>query len=137
MCDLETSRTRKPWPALGPSATGEGRKNHKKFAAYMVFSFITFFHTLLVPLFIIVYMVVFCTLLFNFVNYALLLLCLCILIVIYVLFCVMCFIVLFCSLFVCKCVLYYCHRVSTQLQLTNISYHIITYLKSVGLAVIV
>jgi len=31
-------------------------------------------------------------------------------------------IVLFYVLFVCKCVLYYNHRVSTQLQLTNISY---------------
>jgi len=37
---------------------------------------------------------------------------------------VFCFIVLICVLFVCKYVLYYCHRVSTQLQLTNISYHI-------------
>jgi len=32
--------------------------------------------------------------------------------------------VLFYILFVCKCVLYYCHRVTTQLQLTNLSYHI-------------
>jgi hypothetical protein len=41
------------------------------------------------------------------------------LIVMYVPFCVFCIIVLFCLLFVCKCVLYYCHRVSTQLQLNN------------------
>jgi len=34
--------------------------------------------------------------------------------------------VLFNVLFVCKCVLYYCHRMTTQLQLTNISYHIIS-----------
>jgi len=32
--------------------------------------------------------------------------------------------VLFYVSFVCKCVLYYCHWVSTQLQLKNISYHI-------------
>ena len=64
----------------------------------------------------------------NFVNYVLLLLCSCILIAMCVLFWVFNFIVLVCVLFLCKCVLYYCHRVSTQLQLTkyiscNISGH--------------
>jgi len=36
-----------------------------------------------------------------------------------VVLCIACF-VSFCVSFVCKCVLYYCHRVATQLQLTNI-----------------
>jgi hypothetical protein len=101
--------------------------DHKNFAAYMALNFITFFHILLVPFFYhCTYGCVFCVLLFSFVNYVFLLLCLCILIVMYVLFCVFCFSVLFCVLSVYKCVLYYYHRVSTLLQLTNytISYHI-------------
>jgi len=56
---------------------------------------------------------------FYFYVYIFLLLCLCIFIVMYVLFCVFCFIVLFCVLFVCKCILYYCHRVWIHLQLTK------------------
>jgi hypothetical protein len=35
-----------------------------------------------------------------------------------------------CVLLVYKCVMYYCHRVASQLQLTNISYHITSYIIS-------
>jgi hypothetical protein len=73
-------------------------------------------------MFCMLFFCMFFMLLFNCVNYVFLFLYLCILIVMYVIFCVFCIIVLFCVLFVCKCVLHYCHRVSTQLQLTNISY---------------
>ena len=97
--------------------------DHIKFAAYMSLSFITFFLILLVPFFLSLYI-------WLYALYASVYFCkLCNFIVMfmYVLFCVFCFIVLFCVLFVCKCVLYYCHRVSTQLQLANISYHIVSY----------
>ena len=84
----------------------------------------------MVPLFYhCIYGCMFCMLLFNFVNYVFLLLCLCIFVVMYVLFSVFCLIILFCVLFVCKCVLYYCHRVSTQLQLTKYIIYNSTLLK--------
>jgi hypothetical protein len=74
---------------------------------------------------IVMFMYSYCYVMYSYCYvYVFLLLCLCILIVMYVPFCVFCFIVSFCVLFVCKYILYYCHRVSTQLQLTNISYHI-------------
>jgi hypothetical protein len=45
---------------------------------------------------------------------------------IHTMYCILCF-VSFCVSFACKCVLNYCHRVTTQLQLINIRvYHIIS-----------
>ena len=84
----------------------------------MAVSFITFFsYSFGSILYNCVYSCMFCMLLFKLYKYLS-----CILIVMYVPFWVFCFIVLFCVLFLCKCVLYYCHRVSTRLQLTNVSY---------------
>jgi hypothetical protein len=60
----------------------------------------------------------FCVLLFNFVNYVFFIFIYSYSYV-YVFLCIFCFTVLFFVLFVCERVLYCCHRVSTQLQLTK------------------
>jgi hypothetical protein len=85
-----------------------------KFAAYFLF-LLTYGFMLFSDTFCVVYMVVSIYLYkYN----------VCILIGTYLMSLVFFFIVLFCLLPVCKCVLYTCNLVSSQLQLTNITYHI-------------
>ena len=113
------------WSVSGGNVTVELPFVSFDFFVYLCFfSSITFVHIFWIHFYHCIYGCMFCMLLFNFVNYIFLLLCLCILFVMYVLFCVFCFIVLFCVLCVYNCVPYYWHRVPTQLQFTDISYHI-------------
>jgi hypothetical protein len=72
-----------------------------------------------------IFVVVLCIAFLLFYIYILVLFCVLFFVLFYVLFVCCSMYVCFlssCVLLVCKCVLYYCHRLSTQLQLTNMSY---------------
>jgi hypothetical protein len=70
---------------------------------YVLFVFVLFYVLLVFVLFYVFFVFVLLYVLFVF-----------------VLFYVLLVFVSFCVLFVCKCVLYHCHRMLTQLQLTNV-----------------
>jgi hypothetical protein len=62
-------------------------------------------------------------------NFCLFYVFFCVFLVFFVVLCIVCF-VSFSALFVCICVLYFCHRVATQLQL-NMSYHVCVCVDSI------
>jgi len=90
------------WWSILKWSEGPRNKSLEIFCLFHILLGLFFYHC--------IYGCMFCMLLFDFVNYVFLLSRLCILIFMYVPFWVFCFIVSFCVLFVCKCVLYYCHR---------------------------